>query len=104
KEILEQVWNCSENFPKGVNELEKTGLTESKPAKVKPPRVKECFAWFECKMEWIKEAGDHVLVIGRVLEAEVKDEFIKKNGNLDVEKARVLMHVGGKEFSVPKEI
>jgi len=104
KDILERVWGCSESFPRGVNELEKTGLTESKPVKVKPPRVKECFAWFECKLEWIKEAGDHALVVGRVIEAEAKDEYMKKNGNLDTEKAGVLMHVGGKEFNIPKGV
>ncbi|MFH1126360.1 MAG: flavin reductase family protein [Candidatus Altiarchaeota archaeon] len=104
KDILTQVWDCSEDFPRGVNELEKTGLTEAKSNKVKPPRVKECLAWFECTLEWIKEAGDHIIVVGKVLEAEVKDEYIKKDGNLDAEKAEVLMHVGGKEFTVPKNI
>ena len=43
-----------------------------------------------------------MLVLGRVLEAEVKDEYLKKDGNLDAEKAKVLMHVGGKEFTTPK--
>jgi flavin reductase (DIM6/NTAB) family NADH-FMN oxidoreductase RutF len=103
-EILKQVWDCSESFPKGVNELEKTKLTEVKSNKVKSPRVAECIAWFECKLEWIKEAGDHSLVVGRVLEAEARDDCMKKNGNLDVEKAGVLMHVGGREFSVPRVV
>jgi len=100
-DILKQVWGCSEKFPRGVNELEKTKLTEIKSSRVKPPRVAECIAWFECALEWMKEAGDHVLVVGRVLEAEVKDEFVKKDGSLDASSARVLMHVGGKEFSLP---
>lgn len=103
-EILEKVLNCSEHFPRGVSELEKTGLTTLKSNKVKPPRVKECLAWFECKLEFLKEAGDHMLVVGRVVDAEVKDGYLKKDGNLDTEKAQVLMHVGGKEFSVPKKI
>lgn len=101
KEILKQVWDCSESFPRGESELEKTKLTEIKSNKVKPPRVKECIAWFECRLEWIKETGDHALVVGRVLEAEARDDCMKKNGNLDVEKAEVLMHVGGREFSLP---
>jgi flavin reductase (DIM6/NTAB) family NADH-FMN oxidoreductase RutF len=102
--LMKQVWDCSEAFPKGVNELEKTGLTEIKSGKVKPPRVKECLAWFECQLEWIKEAGDHMLVVGRIVEAEVKDEYMKKDGSFDVEKAKVLMHVGGRQFSTPKSI
>ncbi len=56
EEILQQVWKCSEKFPRGVNELEKANLTEKKSKKVKVPRVKECFAWFECKFEFEKAA------------------------------------------------
>ncbi|MDD5111947.1 MAG: flavin reductase family protein [Candidatus Altiarchaeota archaeon] len=100
-EIIDQVFKCSKTFPKGVSELEKTGLSKLKSSKVRPPRVAECVAWFECKLEWMHEAGDHMLVTGSVVEAEVKKELLKKNGNLDAEKARVLMHVGGNEFAVP---
>jgi flavin reductase (DIM6/NTAB) family NADH-FMN oxidoreductase RutF len=100
-EILKQVWECGESLARGVSEMEKTGLSEVKAAFVKPPRVAECIAWFECTLEWMKEAGDHVLVVGRVIGADVKREYIKKDGSFDVSGARLILHVGGKEFCLP---
>ncbi|MEM4347882.1 MAG: flavin reductase family protein [Candidatus Altiarchaeota archaeon] len=94
EEILEKVLRCSERFPRGVSELERVGLTAEKAKKIKPPRVKECFAWLECKFEFEKEFGDHVLIVGKVLCAEVKDNF------LDVKKAKLPLHITGREFAI----
>jgi len=102
--ILEKIYKCGGSYPHGVDELEETGLTTEKSEIVRPPRVKECIAWFECGLEFEKEAGDHIMLVGRVLKAEVRDDLLKDNGNLDVERARVLLHIGGTEFAVPERI
>jgi len=88
------------DFPRGVNELEKAGLNELSAKMVKPPRVKEAAAWIECRLESYYEIGDHIWIVGRVLEAEVKDELWK-----DVIKvSEVLCHVGGEFFAVNMEL
>ena len=101
--ILERLWTCSKAFPKGVSEIEKAGLTERKSKKVKAPSIEECIAWIECTLEFEKEAGDHTLVVGRVVHAECKDEFMAKN-EFDVTKAKPLMHIRGKRFAVPDRV
>ena len=101
EEILNQLCSCGKKVPPEINELDEAGLTAEDSSVVKPPRVKECIAWFECGLEQEHEAGDHVLLIGRVLKAEVKDGLLK-DGNLDVEKAKVLQHIGGTKFAVPE--
>lgn len=104
REILQKLWKCSEKFPRGVNELEKASLTEEKSKEVRPPRIKECFAWFECKLTFHKEFGDHVLILGEVVDADIKNpSFLKPNGNLDVGKVKPLFHLGKEEFSIPSE-
>jgi len=88
------------DFPHGVNELEKAGLNEMPAKAVKPPRVKEAAAWIECRLESSYEIGDHIWIVGRVLEAEVKDELWK-----DVIKvSEVLCHVGGEFFARNMEL
>ncbi len=55
--MVEQVSLASSEFPKGVNEFVKAGLTEIKSEKVKPPRVKESPVSFECKVLEVKTLG-----------------------------------------------
>jgi len=54
-------------FPPEISEFEKAGLTPINSIKVKPPRVAECRSHLECKVEWMKDAGDRTLVVGRVV-------------------------------------
>ena len=63
------------SLPREVSEFEKAGLTPVKSAIVKPFRVKECQSNFECKLEWVKPAGDHYVVAGRVVAAWVDDRI-----------------------------
>lgn len=73
--LLAQLWICSKPFDKGVSEIKEAGLTERKSKVVKPPSIEECAGWIECRFEWEKEAGDHIIVVGKVVHAEYKDEF-----------------------------
>src|SRR4030042_2427992 len=97
--ILDRMWVCSKAFPRGVSEIEKAGLNERKSKKVKSPCIEECPGWIECTLEFEKEAGDHILVVGRVVHAECKDEFMLKT-EFDISKAKPAMHIKGKRFAV----
>jgi flavin reductase (DIM6/NTAB) family NADH-FMN oxidoreductase RutF len=88
------------DFPYGVNELEKAGLEELPSKKVKPPRVKDALAWIECKLHSTHELGDHIWVVGEVVEAEVKDEAWKDV--IDV--SEVLCHISGVYFAQNLEL
>ena len=55
REILEKVRVVGLPFPRGVNELEKAGLTPIPARALKPPRIAECKAHYECKVMWTKE-------------------------------------------------
>lgn len=95
--LLDKLWICSKAFPKGVSEIKQAGLTERKSKKVKAPSIEECAGWIECIFEFEKEAGDHILVVGRVVHAECKDEFMTK-GEFEVSKAKPVMHIRGRRF------
>jgi len=99
EKLLDNLWICSQAFPKGVNEIREAGLTERKSAQVKPPGIEECVGWVECQLEFEKEAGDHILVVGKVVNVECKDEF-RSRGQFDISRAKPLMHIGGRRFAV----
>src|SRR5882762_5669662 len=56
--MVEQVSLASVAYPKGVNEFIKTGLTSVESKRVKPPRVGESPASFECLVRQIIPLGE----------------------------------------------
>lgn len=97
--ILEKLWITGEKLPQGVNELEKADLTQLPSAHVRPPRISECVAHLECKVHWIKQTGDHHIVVGEVLAVHAHIAALK-DGLLDVEAVKPILHLGGVNFVV----
>jgi flavin reductase (DIM6/NTAB) family NADH-FMN oxidoreductase RutF len=98
KELGERLHVLETDYPYEECELTHAGLTEARASKVNPPRIKEALAWLECKREHAVELGDHIWITGRVVAAEVKDEYWKAPGVLDLEKANPLCHLSGEVF------
>jgi flavin reductase (DIM6/NTAB) family NADH-FMN oxidoreductase RutF len=99
EDILEKIWITSEKFPYGINELDEAKLTPIPSKEISSPKIDECVAHMECKVKWIQEAGDHNIVVGEVLHLSVKKDSLK-DGLLDVEKIKPVLHLGGVSFVV----
>lgn len=109
KDLLDQVWICGDKYagnpiPAGVSELKIAGLTELNSEKVKPPRIKECYGHLECIVEWIKDVGDHFLVLGTVVHASFTQGYIDADLITDISKAQPLMNVSQDIFTYPSTI
>jgi len=99
EDILKELWITGEGFPRDVNEIEKAGLTQISSRKVSPPKIGECIAFIECKIHWVKKAGDHDIIVGEVLHTEILKNALKE-GLLDVENIKPVLHLGGVNFVV----
>jgi flavin reductase (DIM6/NTAB) family NADH-FMN oxidoreductase RutF len=66
-------------FPTGVNELAIAGLTEVPSEVIQPPRVADCHAHFECKVEWTKQWDTRLMVVGRLVNVTVDEDCIDEN-------------------------
>jgi flavin reductase (DIM6/NTAB) family NADH-FMN oxidoreductase RutF len=88
--FVKQMALTSGNFPKGVNEFEKSGLTPIESDLVRPFRVKESPIQMECRVEQIlpmsKEIGGSVLVLCRIVRMHINESV------LDLEKNRIDPH------------
>ena len=97
--MVEQASLSSTEYPKGVNEFVKAGLTPIPSEKIKPSRVKESPVQFECKVREIIETGDQGgagnLVICEILLIHVDDSVIDDNGNIDPHKIDLVGRMGG---------
>jgi len=99
EDILKELWVTGEKFPYGVNEIEKANLNSKPSKKVSPPGIEECVACIECKVHWIKNSGDHDIIVGEVLNVNLQENSLK-DGLLDVEKIKPVLHLGGVNFVV----
>ena len=97
--ILSQLWVTGEKFPEDVNEIEKAGLTQIDSVKVSSPKIGECIAHMECRVHWIKDSGDHKLIVGEVVHSDAAINSLK-DGLLDVENIKPVLHLGGVNFVV----
>jgi flavin reductase (DIM6/NTAB) family NADH-FMN oxidoreductase RutF len=93
--------------PYGVDEFPLSGLTAAPSHMVKPPRVKESPAAFECKL-WktidlppVKPGQDskNTMVIGYVVGTYIDDRFIK-GGMVDTGAMRPIARLGYMEYGV----
>ncbi|MDI6825590.1 MAG: flavin reductase family protein [Candidatus Aenigmarchaeota archaeon] len=103
EEFAQKAIDCEKAYPQGVNELEKVMLHWCDSEKVKPPRIKEAKIHLECKLRNEIETGDHIMMVGEIVVANV--EAVKENYIPDFEKLKVIMHASGESFySVGREI
>ncbi|MEQ9304306.1 MAG: flavin reductase family protein [Marinoscillum sp.] len=100
--MVEQMSLASTEYDKGVNEFIKSGFTQIKSEMVKPPRVGESPASFECKVIEVKPLGDQggagILVICEVLLLHIADDILVE-GKVDPFKLDAVSRMGGDWYS-----
>lgn len=98
-DIVQQVSLSSCEYPEGVNEFLKAGLTMEPSSLIKPPLVKESVGKFECKVLEIKSLGDTPgagnLVICEVLIMHVDDNILDTEKKLDQRNIHHAARLGG---------
>jgi flavin reductase (DIM6/NTAB) family NADH-FMN oxidoreductase RutF len=80
RDVLEKVRIVGLPFARGVNELEKAGLTALASTLVAPPRILECHRHFECEVVWTKEWLNRMMVVGNVVAASVRADCVDAKG------------------------
>ena len=101
-ELRDQVLFCGRRSGRSLDKFEKTGLTMEPSKNVKVPRIRECVAFLECKLEMVISAGDHDIFVGRVVHTCVKKGIMRESGVYDLKAARSLLHLGRDEFVTTK--
>ena len=86
--ILEKVCVVSLPFERGVDEIERAGLTALAAMQIKPPRIAECPRHFECEVEWTQEWTGRLMVCGKVVAASVDSDCLREDGSLIWDVAR----------------
>jgi flavin reductase (DIM6/NTAB) family NADH-FMN oxidoreductase RutF len=98
--MVEQMSLASTEYDKGVNEFVKAGLTELASELVRPPRVAEAPAAFECTVDQVIELGQNNgagnLVICRVVRAHFRHDILLPDATgIDPFKLDAVARLGG---------
>ncbi|MGJ5642673.1 flavin reductase family protein [Formosa sp. S-31] len=105
-DLVQQMSLSSTEYPKGVNEFEKAGLTMLKSDLVKPFRVGESPVQLECKVNQVIELGDQggagSLVICEVVKLHMASEILNEDNTINQEKLDVVARAGGSYYSRAK--
>ena len=97
-EIVRQMAVCSVEFPAGVSEFEKSGLTPMPSEHVRPPRVKESKSHMECRLREIVPLGDQGgaghLIICDVICIHISESVIGEKDRIDPHKMDLMGRMG----------
>jgi len=98
-DMVEQMSLASTEYPLGVSEFEKTGLTPIASDVVKPFRVKEAPVQFECKINDVvalgTQGGAGNLVICEVVRIHVAESILDEEGRISPIKIDQVARMGG---------
>lgn len=102
-DIVQQMSLSSTEYPDGVNEFLKSGLTMLPSEIVKPFRVAESPVQFECKVNDIislgTEGGAGNLIICEVVQMHISEDILDANGSIDQHKIDLVSRMGANWYS-----
>ena len=102
-DMVQQMSLASTEYPEGIDEFKKAGLTALNSDLVKPFRVKESPVQFECKVKTITalgtEGGAGNLIICEVVKIHIDESILDENGIIDQHKIDTVARMGGNWYS-----
>lgn len=105
-DIVHQMSLSSTEYPQGVNEFEKSGLTMLPSDEVKPFRVAESPIQMECRVNEIvklgTEGGAGNLVICEVVKLHISEEVMNDDNTINQEALDLVARAGGSYYSRAK--
>ncbi|MEB3287606.1 MAG: flavin reductase family protein [Vampirovibrionales bacterium] len=106
--ITPQMNQTAGDYPRGINEFEKSGLTPLASAMVKPPRVKESPIHFECKTQQIIQVGNGqrgsgFVVLGTIVRFHF-DEAVYQDGHILIEQFKPVARLGSDAYCPVREV
>jgi len=77
-ELGDRILHAARPYARGVDEVTEAGFTALPAEVLRPPRIAECKAHFECRVVWHKETDEKggVLIAGQVVAASADQNIV----------------------------
>jgi flavin reductase (DIM6/NTAB) family NADH-FMN oxidoreductase RutF len=90
---------CGRYTGRNVDKFATANLTPVDAQAVDAPAIAEALAHVECEVEAQYEAGDHVIIVGRVVAASADENALADDAYRDIIAVPPLLHLGGDRFT-----
>lgn len=87
-----------------VNKFALCGLTAEPASQIKTPQIAECPVSLECKVLEVRSFGTHDMFLAEIVAVNVDEQYVNKEGALDLEKANLLAYAHGFYYALGKKI
>jgi flavin reductase (DIM6/NTAB) family NADH-FMN oxidoreductase RutF len=102
--IAEAMHVCAAKYPRGVDELEKAGLTAMPGEKVASPWILEAPASFECRRYVTLELGkSRQIIMGEILFAHFREGVVDDKLHVDPSAVDAIARLGGDTCSTVRD-
>jgi len=91
KEMKKEAIICGSYSGRTSDKFKMTGLKTEEARIIKAPLIRNCPVSLECKLAFMKNFGDHFIVVGKVVKEHVREEEFEP-----------LLHYTGSEFRTSK--
>ncbi len=106
-DMVQQMSLSSTEYPQGVNEFVKSGLTPIASEVVKPQRVMESPVQLECIIKEVIELGTEGgagnLIVSEVVRIHINESVLDENGRIDPIKIDQVARLGGDWYTRAKD-
>lgn len=108
-ELREAVNQSAVDYPHGVDEFEKAGVTKAASVDAPAPRVAESPCHFECRylsthrLRGASTVGTVDVVFGEVARIHVRDDMVLPSGKLDIVRIAPLARMGYYDYAVIRD-
>jgi flavin reductase (DIM6/NTAB) family NADH-FMN oxidoreductase RutF len=101
REMFEGMGNAAAPPDPGLPKWERSGFAQMPSLQVRPPRIAESLAQFECRVHQVVRHGEGAgaarYVIGEVLVAHVSEQLFE-SGRLSPRRVRAIARLGGRTY------
>ncbi len=98
---------CAARLPRGESEFSAFGIAAAPSLHVRPPRVAEAPAAFECRVRQIVPVGEGPLaahvVIADIVWLHVRDDVLGPDGGIDAARLDAVGRLGGEDYATTRD-
>lgn len=104
KDLVKAVDYCGVRSGKTIDKFKQMNLTKEKAKVVKAPMIAESPVNIECRVIEIKKLGSHHMFLAEVVNVNVDESLMDKQGKFHLSKSNPLVYSHGGYYETGKEI